>query len=132
MIHPPMATTQDRNEFATGWKLLLTCLIGVACGASPLPFNVIGLLFDPLGNEFGWTRLQVSAGVTVFGITAALLAPLFGAASDRFGVRPVTLVSVFLFGLTFASFYIMPGSLWGYYGLWFLVGLVGIGSTPVT
>lgn len=127
-----MATTQDRNEFATGWKLLLTCLIGVACGASPLPFNVIGLLFDPLGNEFGWTRLQVSAGVTVFGITAALLAPLFGAASDRFGVRPVTLISVFLFGLTFASFYMMPGSLWGYYGLWFLVGLVGIGSTPVT
>lgn len=132
MNQPPMATTQDRNEFATGWKLLLTCLIGVACGASPLPFNVIGLLFDPLGNEFGWSRLQVSAGVTVFGITAALLAPLFGAASDRFGVRPVTLVSVFLFGLTFASFYIMPGSLWGYYGLWFLVGLVGIGSTPVT
>lgn len=132
MIQPPTATTQDRNEFATGWKLLLTCLIGVACGASPLPFNVIGLLFDPLGNEFGWSRLQVSAGVTVFGITAALLAPLFGAASDRFGVRPVTLVSVFLFGLTFASFYVMPGSLWGYYGLWFLVGLVGIGSTPVT
>ncbi|MFZ9395781.1 MAG: MFS transporter, partial [Erythrobacter sp.] len=96
------------------------------------PFNVIGLLFEPLGNEFGWSRLQVSAGVTVFGITAALLAPLFGAASDRFGVRPVTLVSVFLFGLTFASFYVMPGSLWGYYGLWFLVGLVGIGSTPVT
>lgn len=132
MIQPPTATAQDRNEFATGWKLLLTCLIGVACGASPLPFNVIGLLFDPLGNEFGWSRLQVSAGVTVFGITAALLAPLFGAASDRFGVRPVTLVSVFLFGLTFASFYVMPGSLWGYYGLWFLVGLVGIGSTPVT
>jgi MFS family permease len=120
------------SEFAKGWKVLLTCLIGVACGASPLPFNVIGLLFDPLGTEFGWSRLQISAGVTVFGITAALLAPLFGAASDRFGVRPVTLLSVFLFALTFASFYVMPGSLWGYYGLWFLVGLVGIGSTPVT
>jgi MFS family permease len=120
------------SEFSVGWKVLLTCLLGVACGASPLPFNVIGLLFDPLGNEFGWSRLEVSAGVTVFGITAALLAPLFGAASDRFGVRPVTLVSVFLFGLTFASFYVMPGSLLGYYGLWFLVGLVGIGSTPVT
>lgn len=124
--------TAERGEFSKGWTVLLTCLLGVACGASPLPFNVIGLLFDPLGNEFGWSRLQVSAGVTVFGITAALLAPLFGAASDRFGVRPVTLVSVFLFGITFASFYVMPGSLWGYYGLWFLVGLVGIGSTPVT
>ncbi|MEP2734841.1 MAG: MFS transporter [Erythrobacter sp.] len=122
----------EKGEFFTGWKVLLTCLIGVACGASPLPFNVIGLLFDPLGQEFGWTRLQVSAGVTVFGITAALLAPVFGAASDKYGVRPVTLISVFLFGLTFASFYIMPGNLYGYYALWFLVGLVGIGSTPVT
>lgn len=120
------------GEFSKGWKVLLTCLLGVACGASPLPFNVIGLLFDPLGAEFGWSRLQVSAGITVFGITAALLAPVFGAASDRFGVRPVALISVFLFSLCFGSFYVMPGSLWGYYGLWFLVGLVGIGSTPVT
>jgi MFS family permease len=131
----PAPTTDapaQAGEFAKGWKVLLTSLLGVACGASPLPFNVLGLLFDPLGNEFGWSRLQISAGVTVFGITAALLAPLYGAASDRFGVRPVTLISVFLFGLTFGSFYVMPGSLWGYYGLWFLVGLVGIGSTPVT
>ncbi|WP_233998542.1 MFS transporter [Erythrobacter sp. YT30] len=97
-----------------------------------MPFNIIGLLFDPLQSEFGWTRLQVSAGVTVFGITAALLAPLYGAASDRFGVRPVTLISVFLFGLSFAAFFVMPGSLVGYYSLWFMVGLVGIGSTPVT
>ncbi len=125
-------TPTRTGEFAKGWKVLLTSLFGVACGASPLPFNVLGLLFDPLGNEFGWSRLQVSAGVTIFGITAALLAPLYGAASDRFGVRPVTLMSVFLFGLTFGAFAIMPGSLWGYYGLWFLVGLVGIGSTPVT
>lgn len=126
------APAPPRGEFATGWKVLVTSLLGVACGASPLTFNVLGLLFDPLSNEFGWSRLQISAGVTIFGITAALLAPLYGAASDRFGVRPVTLVSVFLFGLTFGSFYVMPGSLWGYYGLWFLVGLVGIGSTPVT
>ncbi|MEP2551254.1 MAG: MFS transporter, partial [Marinomonas sp.] len=125
-------TPPQKGEFSTGWKVLLTCLLGVACGASPLPFNVIGLLFDPFAQEFGWTRLQVSAGVTIFGITAALLAPVFGAASDKFGVRPVTLISVFLFAMTFASFYVMPGNLWGYYSLWFLVGLVGIGSTPVT
>ena len=28
----------QKSEFALGWKVLLAGLVGVACGASPLPF----------------------------------------------------------------------------------------------
>jgi MFS family permease len=52
--------------------------------------------------------------------------------ADKFGVRPVTLISVFAFGISFAAFYFTPSNLFGYYLLWFVLGLVGIGSTPVT
>ena len=52
--------------------------------------------------------------------------------ADRFGVRRVALLSLLAFALVFASFALTPPSLLGFYGLWMLVGLVGIGSTPVT
>jgi MFS family permease len=44
----------------------------------------------------------------------------------------VALGSLAAFGLVFASFALIPGSLAWYYFVWVLVGLVGIGSTPVT
>ena len=70
--------------------------------------------------------------MTVFGIIAALLAPFYGALSDRFGVRPVVLLSLLLFGLVFASFYFLPASTSGYLLFWAVLGAIGIGSTPVT
>ncbi len=120
------------SEFARGWKVLTAAFLGVMCGASPLPFNVIGALFKPLQGEFGWSRGQISAGITVFGITASLMAPVIGWLADKHGVRRVALWSLAGFIVTFAALYFTPPSLPGYYALWFLVGLVGIGSTPVT
>jgi MFS family permease len=107
-------------------------LLGTACGASPLPFNTIGFFIDPLQAEFGWSRTEISLGITIYGLLAALLAPVFGRMADRYGVRPVALGSLAAFGVVFASFALIPGSLAWYYFVWVLVGLVGIGSTPVT
>jgi MFS family permease len=127
-----MNVPADRSEFRSGWKVLLASMLGVMCGASPIPFNTIGFFIGPLNAEFGWTFREISIGITIFGVLASLLAPLFGALADRFGVRPVALASLLAFGLAFAAFAFTPGSLAGFYGLWVLVGLVGIGSTPVT
>jgi MFS transporter, OFA family, oxalate/formate antiporter len=130
----PMTATPAApgNEFKRGWTVLLAGFFGTMCGASPLPFNVLGLLFAPLNAEFGWTRAQVSIGITIFGIVASLMAPVFGGAADRFGVRRVALFSLTAFSFCFAALYFTPPSLLGFYALWFAIGLIGIGSTPVT
>ena len=120
------------NEFSKGWKVLTAAFLGVMCGASPIPFNILGALFKPLQDEFGWNRGQISAGITVFGITASLMAPVIGWLADKYGVRRVALWSLVGFIVSFAALYFIPASLFGYYALWFAVGLVGIGSTPVT
>jgi MFS family permease len=112
--------------------VLLAALLGVAFGASPIPYNTIGFFMGPLNAEFGWSRAEIAAGVTIFGILASVLAPVFGSLADRYGVRPVALWSLAAFAATFACFGVMPASLFGYYAIWLLVGLVGIGSTPVT
>ena len=124
--------TGTRSEFKLGSKPLFAALIGVACGASPLPFNVLPLVMGPISLEFGWDFAMVSAGVTVFGIIAAFFAPVFGGLSDRFGVKPVVMWSLLAFGLIFASFYFLPDSRVGYLMFWALLGAIGIGSTPVT
>lgn len=131
-----MATTAStptaRGEFARGWKPLIAALIGTACGASPIPFNVLPLVLGPIHAEFGWDFAAIAAGVTVFGLIAAFLAPVFGGLADRYGVRPVALWSLVAFVVSFAAFYMVPASLGGWYGFWAVLGLVGIGSTPVT
>lgn len=122
----------SKGEFQSGWKVLVAGMLGVMCGASPLPFNTIGFVLGPLHDEFGWSFATISAGVTIFGITAGLLAPVVGAAADRWGVRTIALASTFAFALVFAAIGLIPGSLFAWFGLWFLIGLVGMGSTPVT
>lgn len=127
-----MTTTPARSEFRLGWKPLAAGIVGVACGASPLPFNTIGFTIGPIHAETGWSFAQISIGITIYGIVASLLAPVFGWLADKYGVRPVALWSTFAFAIAFALVGFAPVALGAFYAAWFLVGLVGIGSTPVT
>jgi OFA family oxalate/formate antiporter-like MFS transporter len=128
----PSLPAPPPGEFRRGWRVLLAALLGTAFGASPLPFQTTGFMIQPIRDEFGWSVSQITLGATIYGILGALLAPVFGAMADRWGVRPVALASLAAFGVVFASFSVMPASLAGFYALWTLVGLVGIGSTPIT
>ena len=132
-----MNSATERNEFRLGWTVLLAGVLGVAFGASPIPFNVIGFTVEPLQAEFGWSRTQILIPITIFGVIASLLAPAFGWLADQYGVRRVALWSLVAFGLSFAAIGLTPTSqaastLYIYYALWVFVGLIGIGSTPVT
>ena len=124
--------TDHRSEFRGGGPVLAASVIGVMCGASPLPFNVLPLVIGPVHAELGWSFRDIALGITLFGIVASLLAPVYGALADRLGVRRVALWSLAAFGCAFATFALMPSTKLAWYGLWALVGLVGIGSTPVT
>ncbi|MFD7550731.1 MFS transporter [Streptomyces sp. NPDC059816] len=58
-----------------------------------------GLLFDPLGAEFGWSRgtvgLAVSVNLALYGLTA----PFAAALMDRFGIRRVVAVALAVIGV---------------------------------
>jgi len=129
--------TSEKSEFSKGWKILIAAVVGVACGASPIPFNMIGFTIEPLLAESDWTRTQILLPITIFGVIASLLSPLFGSLADKYGVRKVALLSLIGFGLSFAAIALTPStqgasSLYIYYALWMFVGFVSIGSTPIT
>lgn len=126
-----MSAAPARGEFAAGRKVLAACLVGVAFGASPIPYNVLPVVLGPINDEFGWGRFEILLGLTIFGVLASFLAPVLGSMADRYGVRRVAIWSLLAFGLVFASFALVPGNLGAWWGMWALLGLVGIGSTPV-
>jgi MFS family permease len=127
-----MQSVPPRSEFTLGWKVLVAAMLGVACGASPIPYNAIGFLLGPLHDEFGWSFRDISLGLTICGIAGSLLVPVYGSLSDRLGVRPVALFSLLAFGISFATLALIPASLSAYWLMWLIVGIVGFGSTPVT
>lgn len=86
------------SEFSTGWKVLIAAVARVACGASPIPFNMIGFTTDPIMAESGWSRTEILLPITIFGVVAALLAPFFGSLAGRyFGMANYSKIYGFLY-----------------------------------
>jgi predicted MFS family arabinose efflux permease len=124
--------TAQRSEFALGWKALFAAGIGIAVGASPIPFNAIGHLVKPLNAEFGWERGQIMVAVTIFAFAVTFLSPFFGTLVDRLGVRKVAIGSLTLFGLSWMLLVFTPPNIIVFYLLWLAIGVLGGASIPIS
>ena len=87
----------------------------IAVGVSQYAF---GLFIVPIEETFGWSRTEISASLS-FAAVGGLTAPFLGRAMDRFGARPVLVVSLAVFGLSFCLRPLMT-ELWHWYALSFL------------
>ncbi len=123
---------EAKSEIQRGWRVILAAFVGVACGASPIPYTLIGQLIGPMHDELGWAVGNISFGVTLFGLAAAFMAPFIGSLADRIGVRRVALGSLFSFGIGFALIGWTPPVVGAWWTIWLLVGLVAVGSGSLT
>lgn len=119
-------------EFRRGGPVLFAAAIGTACGASPIPFNAIGPFARPLAAEFGWGRGDIMLALFAFTVAVVVTVPFVGSLADRYGTRRVALGTLAAFGVCFAALALTPHSLPAFYLLWFLMGALGGGSTPVS
>lgn len=120
------------DEFKRGWGVILASTLGVGFGLSPLPFYTIGVLAEPLSQEFGWQRGQIMFGTFFMTMGSILMAPLVGWISDRYGVRTIALASIVGLALGMASFSLLTPNIWSLYGLFMLTTVIGAGSLPLT
>jgi len=123
---------QGYREFRRGWPIVLSSMLGVGLGLSPLPFYTIGVLAPHLHGAFGWGMGQIFFGITITTLVMLVAGPLAGYLSARFGPRPVALGSLLLFGLAFMAFSLGNGSLQLYYLTWGAIALLGAGTLPIT
>ncbi len=119
-------------EFKAGWPVVLSSMLGIGLGLSPLPFYTTGILAPYLMKSFGWKIGQIMAGITVTTAVVLIAGPLAGFLAVRFGARRVALTSLVLFALSFMGFAFSNGSLPLYYATWALVALLGAGTLPMT
>jgi len=121
------------QEFANGWRLLFSSLIGLAFASGMLIYNSMGFAFPSLQEETGWALSEISLGLLAFGLTSAALAPLCGYFADTVGERRIALIAIPSFGLVLLGFSLFGDhSLLVFYGLWVLLAVAGVGSLSVT
>jgi predicted MFS family arabinose efflux permease len=127
-----MKTGKGYGEFRRGWPIVLSSMLGVGLGLSPLPFYTIGLLAPQLATTFGWGMGQIFFGITISSMVVVAAGPLAGFIASRIGVRKTALGSTVLFSLAFMAFALSNGSLLLYYVTWGAVALLGAGTLPIT
>jgi MFS family permease len=120
------------GEFSTGWPTLALALVGVATSVSALLIYSLGTLIVPLEKAMGWSRADLQIAVSFLAAGGALSVNLVGWLNLRYGMRAVTGVSMLAVALAFASLALMHTSIgWMYLG-YFVLPLIGLGTTPVT
>jgi MFS family permease len=124
-----MTEIVSRDGSKQGWLTVFAGAFGVAAGVTALPFYTIGLFFLPLSHAFGWTRTQTSAAVLFNTATSALVVPLMGKAADRFGARPVALLSLLGFGLAYLGYLLVNAHIWTFYLAGMMVNAAGAGTS---
>ena len=120
------------EEFGRGWRVLAASVVGLAFGTAPLVVNSVGFAFSSLKLETGWSLTEISAGLLIYGLSTAALAPFCGVLADRFGIRQIALASLAGVAAALALLAIFATtSLLVYYGLWVLLALLGTGTMAI-
>jgi len=115
-----------------GWYIVAATIVGVSLGYSVVAVMSFGTFISPLEQEFGWSRGQISLGLTIIGYTAIFVFPLAGILVDKIGAKRVLVPSTFLFGLAMGSLYFLTASLWHFYAMCVLIPILGSGTAPLT
>lgn len=114
------------QEWRRHWPLVFSAMACLTVGA--LPTATLGLFMQPLSDEFGWSRTQVSIGLSIFALVSLPLTPFAGMLVDRFGARRVAVPGLLLSGACFAAFGLMSGGYWQWVGIWIAYTLASLGT----
>jgi predicted MFS family arabinose efflux permease len=120
-------TTQPataREEWRRRWPLVLAAVIGFSFHSVMTSFA--GLFIGPIGEEFGWSRTQVTAGLSLSSVTVTILSPFFGVAIDRWGTRRLALPGLVMKSLVFAGFAFVSASVTQWLAIWFVYALTSL------
>ena len=87
-----------RTPFFYGWVIVAVSTLAVFASGPGQTYN-FSVFLDPLIEDTGWTRTQITGLYAAGSLTAAVLIIGVGRLLDRFGARVVLTTVVILFGL---------------------------------
>lgn len=94
---------KEKLRLSYGWWMVLVMdLVAIVSGG--VWTYGFGAFILPLSDEFGWTRAELSLGLSLSRQEGSMAAPLGGYLTDRFGPRKVMLVGLSMFASGFIAF----------------------------
>ncbi len=100
-------------------------------GVAAIPFYTLGVFAGPITAATGWSMQQYQTAFT-FIIAGTFFSPVLGHLCDKFGARPVALVSTVAFAISLASLGAAANAgLYAFYAAWAVMAIVGQGTGPV-
>ncbi|MCB2079043.1 MAG: MFS transporter, partial [Novosphingobium sp.] len=120
------------KEWGLHWPLAVSAAIGYS--ATGLGTYSIGPMTGPLQAEFGWSRAQITMGLTITGIVGALMSVPVGILLDRVGPRRVGIAGMALTTGAFALLSTATGDRFNWLLLWsfYALAFVGLQATVWT
>jgi MFS family permease len=117
------------SEWRTGWPVVAASMVGFML-ASFYTYT-FGAFIAPIEQEFGWSRAQISIGLSVITLSAAVLTPILGWVVDKLGPRRVGLPGAVAFALTYGLLGLTTDNIWTWWGIWFLLSFTIVGIKPL-
>jgi MFS family permease len=114
-----------------GGLIVFACAVGMALGVATFLIYAFGVFIEPLSNELGAGRGDVSLALTLGIMGNLVAAPLIGILSDRFGARRMILWGVAALSVSLAAFSFIQ-QLSHLYMVSVLMVLFAAGSGPIT
>ena len=115
-----------KPRLSPGWVVVAACFIAM--------FGVwnshagFGVFLPVLSQEFGWSRGAISVAASINLLMGGIIASAVGAASDRYGPRPILTLSALLAGAAFLLASAI-NALWHLYAV--LGFMIGVGMSAL-
>ncbi len=114
-----------RPRFYYGWVIVVVmALAGFTQSAET--FNVLGVFFKPITQEFGWSRGDFAGAVGIGSLLGGVVALFVGPLLDRFGPRWALVIALGMLGVVYVSMAEMT-TLWQLYVLQIMGRMLNLG-----
>jgi predicted MFS family arabinose efflux permease len=122
----------SRYRLFRGWWIVLVCAVGMAFSTGTMVVYTFGVFAKPLASELKTSRGSIALAVSILDIMVAIGAPGAGLLVDRYGARGVIVASLGGLSACLVALCFVPPTLWHFYAIFALAGLIGVATTPVT
>jgi sugar phosphate permease len=118
-----------RLPFHYGWVVLATTLVALVTTAGFR--SAVGVLVDPLHDEFGWSTASISVAAGLNLVLYGMGGPFAAGLYDRFGLRRCIIVAL-AFIAAGSLLTVAMNAVWQFALLWGVVNGIATGAVSVT
>lgn len=101
---------------------------GLSTSPGQFAYGAFSLFIEPLEQEFGWARGDMSLALTLFTLCLAVTLPFIGRLVDRYGSRRVLAPSMLVLGVGLCVLGWRLDALWILLTVYVLIGVLGAGA----